>query len=175
MSASKPQLRETATRLRKQLALAEAKVEELRYKLARTDAQLAGDTPPISGLDLLWNEALPIQRTRSSKFQCRTEWNRIPLAERPAVTFAIAALKTWKKCEEWKIDGNSYAPALHRWIKNRQWENLPEITVVNPSARYSNPKKLEPLTEQSDEDKEAVAAFLASSVKDIIKGKLSKS
>lgn len=175
MSQSKTALQATANRLRKQIAEGGAKLDTLKAKLAKIEAQLDGKPAPVTGLDLLWNEAYPIARTRSSKHQCRVAWNRIPLAERPTVAEALAALKIWKRCDEWKLDNNSYVPGLDKWIKNRQWENLPEITVVNPSARYSNPKKPEPLTEQSDEDKEAVAAFLASSVKDIIKGKLSKS
>lgn len=153
----------TAERLRKQIAKAEAELDILRDKLRKAEARVTGAPAPPTGLDQLWREAFPIQRTRSSKFQCRTEWNRIPIAERPTVADALAALKTWKKCDEWKIDGNSYAPALHRWIKNRQWENLPEATVVNPSARYSTTPKPKPApTDPSEEitDREEIKRLL---------------
>ena len=145
MSESKAKSQATANRLRTQIAKAEAALDILRDKLAKAEANLDGKPAPATGLDLLWKEAFPVARTRSSKFQCRTEWNRIPLAERPTVAEAHAALKIWKRCEEWKIDNHSYVPGLHKWIKARQWENLPEVTTVDPSARYrSTPKPKQP-------------------------------
>lgn len=165
MSESKAKLESNANRLRKQIAAAEAQLDILRGKLAKAEAQIIGKPAPPTGLDMLWQEALPISRTRSSKFQCRTEWNRIPIAERPTVAEALAALKKWKKCDEWKIDGNAYAPALHRWIKNRQWENLPEVVRVDPSARYrTTPKPIAPPTDPADEvditDREELSRLL---------------
>ncbi len=152
MSESKANLESTANRLRKQIAAAEAQLDILRGKLAKAEAQIKGQPAPPTGLDLLWQEAIPISRTRSSKFQCRQEWNRIPVGERPTVAEALAALKIWKKCDEWKMDSNAYVPALHRWIKNRQWENLPEAFRPDPSGRYRNtPKPLPQATDPSEE------------------------
>lgn len=74
-----------------------------------------------------------------------------PPGERPKIADAVAALQIWNRSEEWKKDGNSYVPALHRWIRNRQWENLPEVVRVNPSARYSNPVRPQRNTTRADE------------------------
>jgi hypothetical protein len=94
---------------------------------------------------------LPIARTRSSKHQCRTEWIRIPKHERPTIQEAIDALKVWNRCEQWKKDGNAYVPGLHRWIKARQWENLPETSAErDAAARYRTTPKSLPATNSED-------------------------
>jgi hypothetical protein len=152
MSQPKTTLRDTATRLQKQIAAKEAELTELKYRLAKTAAKLDGTPPPVSGLEMLWNEALPTARSRSSKIQCRTAWERIPKDERPTITQALAALKTWNRSEEWRKDGNAYVPGLDKWIARRQWENLPEVLRVDPSARYRPTPK--PAPEPSDPDDE---------------------
>ena len=151
MSAAQTKLHTQAERLRKQLAAAEAQAEHLRNKLTTIDAKLSGAPAPITGLDLLWKAALPMARTRSSKVQCRTEWNRIPKEERPTVQAAIAALQIWNKCEEWKKDGNQFTPGLDKWIKRRQWENLPEGSTRDVAARYRTTPKPLPVSAPGEE------------------------
>jgi multidrug resistance efflux pump len=130
-----------------QLAKAEATVETLRHKLAKLEARAAGKPVTLTGLDLLWKAAVPMARMRSSKLQCRQEWNKIPPIDRPSVPQAIEALKAWNKCEEWRKDANAYVPGLHRWIKNRQWEDLPEIAAErDAAARYRTTPKPIPQT-----------------------------
>ncbi len=145
MSDSKAKLEATVERLRRQVADAEANLGTLRSRLAKAEAKLDGLPAPETGLDLLWKAALPTARTRSSKHQCRIEWNRIPKHERPTVQVAVDALYKWNRCPEWKKDGNAYVPGLHRWIKARQWENVPESDRHDPLARYRPlPKPLPP-------------------------------
>lgn len=146
MSEKKQKLESDAAKLRDKIAEAEATLGSLRSKLAKIEAQIAGAQAPENGLDLLWKAALPTARTRSSKHQCRTEFARIPRHERPTVQVMLDALKIWNRSEEWRKDGNAYVPGLHRWIKNRQWENLPEVSRPDPGARYrvSPPKPSAP-------------------------------
>jgi hypothetical protein len=152
MSKSKAQLQSEANKLRNKIAETEAILSVLRSKLAKIEAQLTGETAPENGLDQLWKIALPIARTRSSKQQCRVEWNRIPKHERPAVQVAADALRIWNRCEEWRKDGNAYVPGLHRWIKARQWENLPEVSGRDPLSRYrTTPKPLPAPVDPSDQ------------------------
>lgn len=150
MSAAQDKLHAQAARLRRQIAEGEAGLDQLRAKLAIIEAKLTGGPVPLSGLEILWQTALPMGRNRSSKVQCRTEWNRIPQNERPRVEDMISALKVWNRCEEWKKDGNSYVPGLHRWIKARQWENLPEVSTRDGLARYRNTPKPVPQTAPED-------------------------
>lgn len=150
MSKSKEKLIADAERLRLQIADAEANLGHLKAKLARLEAQLTGEPVPSFGLDQLWKTALPIGRTRSSKQNCRIEWNRIPKHDRPTIQTAVDALKIWNRCEEWKKDGHAYVPGLHRWIKSRQWENLPEVSTRDVSARYRVPQK--PVQQTAPED-----------------------
>lgn len=134
MSDSKAVIAAKANKLRKQLAAAEATVSDLKIKLAQAEAKLTGTAVPLSGLEALWKIALPISRNRSSKHKCRIEFNRIPKSERPTIDTMTHALKSWNRCLEWKKDGNQFVPALDRWIKERRWEDLPEVPT--PSARY---------------------------------------
>jgi hypothetical protein len=163
MSKSKDHLHSDAAKLRDKIAETEAILGQLKHRLTKIESQITGDPAPESGLELLWKAALPTARTRSSKHQCRIEWNRIPKHDRPPVQIAIQALRIWNRCEEYKKDGNAYVPGLHRWIKSRQWENLPEVSNRDVSARYRIPQK--PIPETAPEDAatpEDVAELLAS-------------
>lgn len=161
MSKSKAQLQSDANKLRDEIARNEAILGNQRARLAKIEALLTGDPAPETGLDQLWKVALPIARTRSSKQNCRIEWNRIPKHERPAVQTVVDALRIWNRCEEWKKDGNAYVPGLHRWIKARQWENLPEVSGRDPLARYRSAPKTVPQTAPEDAaTPEEIAEFL---------------
>lgn len=116
----------SAEQIQRQIAECEARLEGLRAKLARIKAKDEGREAPASGLDLLWKEALPMARQRSSKHQCRIAWAKIPPAERPVIAAMVAALRAWNRCDQWRKDGCAYAPGLHRWIANRMWECPPE-------------------------------------------------
>lgn len=134
MSATPEQI----AKLQTQIARAETRLENLRAKLAELLAGQGGK-PPKTGLDLLWETALPTSRNRSSKQECRSAWDKIPAAERPTVARMIAALKAWNASPEWRKDGGAFAKGLHRWIKNRGWESIPETSAA-PSRYRSNPK-----------------------------------
>ena len=101
MSAARDKLEQQANRLRDQIAKVEGELSGLKSRLAKIEAKLTGEPPPQTGLDMLWEAALPNARIRSSKRQCRTEWMRIPVADRPPVREAVAALRAWNRCDEW--------------------------------------------------------------------------
>lgn len=139
MSDEKP---DTEARLRRQIADGEAKLDALRARLAKIVAKKEGKKVPVTGIELLWKEALPMARTRSSKHECRTQWNRIPVAERPTIQELINALRIWNKCSEWKKDGGAFVQGLDKWIKNRRWEDLPEIPQAPSRYRAPAPKPI---------------------------------
>lgn len=152
MSKSKDQLHREAAKLRDKLAEAEAVVATLRAKLAKVQAQISGEPVPKTGLDLLWEAALPISRTRSSQLLCRKAWLAIPASQRPTVSAAVSALKAWNQCDEWRKDGNQFAIALDRWIRERRWENVPESRTERDSlARYRTVPKPPPQTSPDEE------------------------
>jgi hypothetical protein len=160
MSKSTDKQLATAARLRRQLADAEAVVAQIKSRLAKVEGKIAGEPPTETGLDMLWKAALPTAKLRSSKLQCRQEWNRIPASERPQVQTAIDALLLWNRCYEWKKDGNQFVPGLHRWIKLRQWENIPDDVRPDPCARYRIPQKPQEPQQRTAEDEAALAEFL---------------
>ena len=123
-------------KLAAEYAAAQAKADAIRDRLVKCQARLNGDPMPDTGLDLLWQAAPPMARTRSSKYKCRLAWNRIPAAARPRVPVMLDALAAWKRCDEWRKDDGQFIPAMDRWIRERRWEDLPETARVDPSARY---------------------------------------
>ena len=138
MSASIENQKITLNKLRRQLAEAEATVSGIKLKIAKAEASLTGEPVPVSGLEMLWHTALPIARNRSSKQQCRIEWNKIPKGDRPTIETLVHALKVWNRCDEWRKDSHSFVPGLHRWLARRCWEDLPEVEAARsrtPSAR----------------------------------------
>ncbi len=161
MSESKADIQAKLPRLRKQLADAEATVSGLKLKIAQAEAKLTGQPVPVSGLDALWKVALPISKTRSSKQLCRKAMNLIPKGERPTIEVMVHALKIWNRCTEWKKDGNQYALGLDRWIKERRWEDLPEVE----QAQSRTPRTLKPVAQTAPEEAataEDIAAAFAS-------------
>jgi len=158
MSDSKETLTAKANILRRRIAEVEADMQNLRAKLAIIESKLTVQPVLIvSGLDMLWKLALPMSRTRSSKQQCRIEWNKIPKADRPTVDDLLKALKVWNRCDEWKKDGNTFVPGLHKWIKTRAWEDLPEVAEAPSRARQATPKVIP----QTPPEEAATAADIA--------------
>ena len=131
------QLAAKTVALQLKIADEEASLGAHKAALARLEAKLSGEPAPECGLDKLWDAALPKSRERSSKHQCRVAWNRIPPHQRPPLSQAIAALAAWNRSEQWRAEGNAYAPGLHRYISNRMWETLPESSATR--SRYCAP------------------------------------
>jgi hypothetical protein len=138
----------TILSITKQIADHEAKISALRLKLAQLQAKVHGQSAPISAFVIFWKSALPIARNRSSKHLCRKALNLIPKAERPTMEEMISAIKIWNRCAEWKKDGNQFVPALDRWIRERRWEDLPE--VAEAGSRYRNAPVSLPKSDPAD-------------------------
>lgn len=157
-----------ADKLRARIATAETELATLKQKLAAVESKLFTGPPPASaapaaapppqktGLDMLWQAALPKARERSSRHRCRLEWNKIPVSQRPALKTLIDALTAWNRCEAWRCDSHAFVPGLHRFIKERMWEDLPE------DSRHCVPRPVTkaPAPERTAEDEAALRAFL---------------
>lgn len=163
MSDSKEALAAKANMLRRRIAEVEADMQNLRAKLALAESKLTGQPVlMVSGLDMLWKLALPMSRTRSSKQQCRIEWNKIPKSDRPTVDDLLKALKVWNRCDEWRKDGHTYVPGLHKWIKNRAWEDLPEVAEAPSRARQAAPKVIPQTAPEEAASAADIASLIAS-------------
>lgn len=150
---------ETIGKLRRQIAELESRLDALRIRLAKAEAKLSGTKPaaPGTGLEMLWAAALPKARERSSRHRCRVEWNRIPIAERPLVKTLLDALQAWNRCEAWRCDGHAFVPGLHRFIKDRMWEDLPQDSrriIDRPTTKTA------PTPTRTEEDEAALREFL---------------
>jgi len=77
-------------------------------------------------LSALWERSPEKARRRSSKKQVMDAWKKIKQADRPTEEDLIKAIAAWKDCEDWKKDNGEYIKGLHLWIKNQQWDSLPE-------------------------------------------------
>lgn len=151
MTKAEQKLHSDAEKLRNKLAAAQAEVDSLQAKLNRIERKLTGEPPQATGLDLLWNAAPAMARTRSSKFKCRQAWNRIPESERPRFGEIMNALRAWSRCWDWKKDGGMFVPGLHKWISERRFESLPEDTSGSAARKFEGaPKKQLPDPQDPD-------------------------
>ena len=152
MTKAEQKLHSDAEKLRNKLAAAQAEVDCLQAKLNRIERKLTGEPPKETGLDLLWNAAPAMARTRSSKFLCRKAWNRIPEAERPRFGEIMNALRAWSRCWDWKKDGGMFVPGLDKWISERRFESLPEDTAGSAVRKFETSQKAAPTTTEPDPD-----------------------
>lgn len=162
MNKTEQKLHNDAEKLRVKLAAAQAVVDQIRGKLNRIERKLTGEPPKETGLDMLWDAAPPMARTRSSKVKCRAAWNRVPESERPKLGVILHALQAWSRCWDWKKDGGQYVPGLDKWIRDRRWENLPE-DLGGSGRKFESPK--DPAPAGSDET--AMPEEIAAIFKDI--------
>lgn len=159
MTKAEKKLHADAERLRRQFAEHQARADEARIKLSQIEAKLENRPVPLNGLDQLWQMAPESARERSSKHLCRVAWNKVPAAERPPIQTMLDAMSKWIRCNEWRKDGGQFVPALDRWIKERRWENAPEIKDAPSRARHI----IKPIAETAPEDAatpEEIAAIL---------------
>ncbi len=98
------------------------------------------DKPAIEGaLKRIWDAAPPKARERSSRRECR-EALRLSKTTVGETDTIIDAVELWKQTEDWK---GGFVPALHRWLRNRKWEDVPahKETIEEKCARLSSQAK----------------------------------
>jgi hypothetical protein len=81
----------------------------------------------------IWNAAPKISRTRSSEINLTKAWES--LRPEPDINEVLIGLEAWKISGDWTRDGGRYIPGIHRWIKNKQWKNLPDPACTDPIQR----------------------------------------
>ena len=77
----------------------------------------------------LWQAAPPMARQRSSTREVVTAWLDACKAGAPSQDELIQSIDAWKRSKKWAENGGEYIEGLHRWIKNRQWENPPASSM----------------------------------------------
>lgn len=108
----------------RQIPQAEAEAEA-KKSIEEAKASSQGATAPV--WDELWRISPPLARKRSSKKQCKGAWGTIPASTRPSLEKATEALRAWMRDDDWRKENGKFIPGLHRWIANRQWENIDDI------------------------------------------------
>ena len=98
--------------------------------------QLVGEEKPkptapwgeedVEKLAALWEVATTNAKTRSSKQNVKKVWMEIPKKDRPTKEVLCSAYQQWLECDQWSREDGAYIPGLHRWVKDRQWENIPK-------------------------------------------------
>lgn len=83
----------------------------------------AHSAPSPQSWETIWDGMPTVARRRSSKKQTKGAWGAIPAKHRPSPDLIQTALEGWNKY--WAAEEYEFAPAVHRWIHNRQWENIP--------------------------------------------------
>jgi hypothetical protein len=108
------------------LHIAEAEAEADTKK--KNTCRISSDVEKLA--KAIWKEYPSIGKPRSSQKKVIDAIKAIPALERPSIDVALAALAAWKKSEHWTRDGGQFVMGVHLWVKNLQWENIPEPAAV---------------------------------------------
>lgn len=127
--------------------------EELKARLDRIEGLLLRLLDQKGGSKLsdedkgilaaMWDAMPAVSRQRSSKKQVADEWRKVPKSERPDLPQVMAAIKDWKRCDQWLRDGGQYIKGLHLLVKARFWDSAPEAqNIVGFGNRPARPQEL---------------------------------
>lgn len=86
-------------------------------------------------LKIIWNQTPPMGQQWSSLEKLKTAWVEIPAAKRPTMEIVMHALNQWCASEAWQKESGRWVPAIHNWIKDRKWENIPTNQTTSPSLK----------------------------------------
>jgi len=81
--------------------------------------------PPETDFDGLWKAFPSTSRIRSTKHKLREAIKKAK--NTPPIQELTKSVLEWAKCDQWTKDGGQYAPGAHLFIKDRKWEDTPEI------------------------------------------------
>jgi hypothetical protein len=72
-----------------------------------------------------WNAFPPLCRERSSTKEFLSKWKDAIESGLPEIEKLIEVIEKWKQSKKWNTDNGQYQQGAHRWIEQRQWENIP--------------------------------------------------
>lgn len=82
---------------------------------------------------LIWKNAHPLGRQRSSKKKLAQAWKKVK--SKPSSETLDASLRAWASSQKW-IDG--FCEGIHIWVDNEQWGNPPEPAEEGYKSRHRN-------------------------------------
>jgi hypothetical protein len=74
-------------------------------------------------LKMIWSGCPKEGRERSGKQKLADAWRKIPAKDKPTKAIIENALTAWNASNKWQT---GFCEGIEKWVKNRQWENLPE-------------------------------------------------
>jgi hypothetical protein len=126
-------------------AEAEAEVEprELPKKLFRENKgnSTTSDLSPL--VSAVWSAYPKVGRERSNKADTEEAFRKIPAKDRPTPDDITAAVAKWKLSLSWTDDGGAFVPGVHRWVKARQWQNIPDPACTTKPSRHAGLNTME--------------------------------
>tara|TARA_R110001592_G_scaffold71939_3_gene219541 strand:+ start:4806 stop:5543 length:738 start_codon:yes stop_codon:yes gene_type:complete len=101
------------------------RAENTALRGGKAEVTLTSQQSVSTVLKALWEAAPEKARRRSSKKQVLDAWKATK--EKPDQEDMLHALEAWMRCEDWTKSNGDFVQGLHLWIKNRQWENVPDV------------------------------------------------
>jgi hypothetical protein len=99
------------------------------------------DLSPL--VSAVWSAYPKVGRERSNKADTEEAFRKIPAKDRPTPDDITAAVAKWKLSLSWTDDGGAFVPGVHRWVKARQWENIPDPAVTTKPSRHAGLNTME--------------------------------
>jgi hypothetical protein len=113
----------------------EGKGKEITCPISSDDSEI---------LKLIWESCPKQGRERSSKRELADAWRKLAAKNKPTMETVKHALTAWNESNKWKT---GFCEGIEKWVRNMQWENLPEadsanggnsIVDRNPNAKREN-------------------------------------
>ncbi len=82
-------------------------------------------------LKMIWSGCPKEGRERSGKQKLADAWRKIPAKDKPTKAIIENALTAWNASNKWQT---GFCEGIEKWVKNRQWENLPESQGMTPTS-----------------------------------------
>jgi uncharacterized protein YdaU (DUF1376 family) len=99
------------------------------------------DLSPL--VSAVWSAYPKVGRERSNKADTEEAFRKIPAKDRPTPDDITSALAKWKLSLSWTDNGGAFVPGVHRWVKARQWENIPDPASTTKPSRHAGLNTME--------------------------------
>jgi hypothetical protein len=84
-------------------------------------------------LKLIWESCPKQGRERSSKPKLADAWRKLTAKNKPSMETVKNALEAWNASNKWKT---GFCEGIEKWVRNMQWENLPEAAATGYQAKH---------------------------------------
>jgi hypothetical protein len=94
-------------------------------------------------VNAVWSAYPKVGKERSSKVKVDEAIRKVPAKYRPSPESIREAIAKWKLSRSWTKDDGAFIQGAHLWVKDRQWENIPDPASTTKPSRHAGLNTME--------------------------------